>query len=127
MITLTYGLKKPESGDKGATLWTALQDDIAHIDAHTHNGTDSPKLSVQNLNVTTQAISHLNWAANGPAGHYRQTVTMPAGFTYDNFIIDFRKTTTGEKIYPTVEKVTSTTYFIYTIDNTLDVTAVYGV
>jgi len=127
MQTLSYGYKLPESGDKGSTLWSALEDNITRLNGHTHNGTDSPLLPVQSFILTKQSIDHANWASysGAPTGHVRQLVTMPAGFTFDDFCIDVRDTS-GKKCYPTIEKNDNTSYYIYSIDSTLDLVAVYG-
>lgn len=127
MQTLSYGYKLPQSGDKGAPLWTALEANITRLNGHTHNGTDSARLPVQNFDTTSQAISSASWSNAGlPTGHYKQTVTIPAGFTFDAFLISFRDED-GDIIYPEVVRLSNTTYEIYTIDNTQDYTAVYGV
>lgn len=125
MDTLTYGLKRPETGDAGTSLFTALEDNITQIDAHTHNGTDSPLLPAQSIEAVAQTISSASWVASGATGHYRQTVTMPAGFDFDEVQIGFR-TTAGIVIMPTVEKVNDTSYRVYTTDNTINFIAVYG-
>lgn len=126
MQTLVYGLKKPESGDAGDTLFTALEDNITQLDAHTHDGVTSPPLPAQSIASTVQTISSGSWASyGGPTGFYRQSVTVPAGFDFDEVNISFR-TTAGAIIYPTVEKITDTTYYVYTTDNTINFVAVYG-
>lgn len=126
MLTLTYGYKKPEAGDRGATLYQALEDNIQRVNDHNHDGLNSPLLNPQNFVGTPQTILAANWATyGGPIGHYRQTVTMAPGFLFDTTKIGFR-TTGGAYIYPTVERVASTTYNVYTIDNTQDMIALYG-
>lgn len=127
MLTLSYGYKLPQSGDKGATLWQALEDNITRLNGHTHDGVNSSKLLVQNFQSTKQTILAANWvlSVTNP-GHYSQTVTIPAGFTYDDFVIDFRDAS-NRKIYPGVTKLSNTTFTIFTIDNTQAFTAVYGV
>jgi hypothetical protein len=72
-----------------------------------------------------QNILSANWVATTPTGFYRQLVTIPAGFDFDLVYISFRLTT-GEYINPTVERVSDTTYYVYTIDNTLDFVSVLG-
>jgi hypothetical protein len=125
MQTLTYGLKLPETGDQGISLFEALEDNITQLDGHTHDGVDSPNLSPQAMPGVTQTISSASWVASGAAGHYRQQVTVPAGFDFDTVTIGFR-TTAGAIIYPTVEKVSDTQYYVYTSDNTINFLAVYG-
>lgn len=125
MQTLTYGLKLPETGDQGTTLFTALEDNISQLDAHDHDGVNSPLLTPQSMPGIEQEILAASWVAHGPTGHYRQQVTVPAGFDFDTVSISFR-TDAGAIIYPTVEKVSATQYYVYTIDNTIDFNAVYG-
>lgn len=125
MITLTYGQKIPEAGDRGVPLFQALEDNFTRSDGHTHDGIDSPVLSPTNFVGTPQNILSAAWVASGPVGHYRQLVTMPVGFLFDTVKIGFR-TSGGAYVYPTVERVTATTYYVYTIDNTQGYVAVYG-
>lgn len=126
MHTLTYGRQVPDSGDRGNTLFTALEDNIIADDAHNHDGVNSPALTAQSLIGITDTILAASWTTyGGPIGHYRQLVTMHTGFLFDNTKIGFR-TTAGAYIYPTVERVTNLTYYVYTTDNTIDFKAVYG-
>jgi hypothetical protein len=122
--TLSYGFKKPQDGDRGSTFFDDLEADIQQLNDHTHNGTNSSLLSIQAITVTTQAISSASWAAQG-GGTYKQTVTLPGTLTYDAIGMEFRITSSKHVIYPTIEKVSSTTYDIYTNDNSIGVTAIY--
>lgn len=125
MLTLTYGLKIPQTSDSSSAIFDAIEDDITQIDGHTHNGSDSPALTAQSIVGVTQTISSASWSASGATGHYRQQVTLPAGFSFDTVQISFR-TTAGAYISPTVEKVSATQYYVYTTNNTIDFAAVYG-
>lgn len=126
MITLTYGYKRPETGDRGAPLWQALEDNITRLDGHNHDGVNSPLLTAQSFVGVQQTLLAANWATyGGPIGHYRQLVTMAPGFLFDSTKIGFR-TTAGHYIYPTVERASSITYNVYSTDNTIDYIAVYG-
>lgn len=126
MITLTYGTKIPETGDRGAPLFDALEENFTKFDSHNHDGVNSPLLTAQAFVGVVETILAAGWATyGGPIGHYRQLVTMAPGFLFDTTKIGFR-TTTGQYIYPTVERVTSTTYYVYSTDNTVDFVAVYG-
>jgi hypothetical protein len=125
MTTLTYGLKRPSTGDSGSTLFAALEDNITQLDGHTHDGVDSPALPAQSITGVTQTISSASWVASGATGHYRQQVTVPAGFDFDLVQISFR-TSAGAYIHPTVEKVSDTQYYVYTTNNAIDFIACYG-
>lgn len=123
--TLSYGYKIPASGESGTAVFTILEDDITRLNSHSHNGTDSALLSRTAIVGTSQTISSSSWSANGATGHYRQAVTLPAGFSYDTVTISFR-TTAGDVIIPTVEKISATQYYVYTIDSTINFIALYG-
>lgn len=125
MQTLSYGYKLPETSDTGTIVFPALEDDIQQLNDHDHNGTNSAQLPAQSILGIPQNILAINWVANGPIGHYRQLITIPAGFDIDTVNIGFR-TSAGAFVYPTVEKQSDTTYYVYTIDNTLGFVAVYG-
>lgn len=126
MITLSYGYLLPESGDKGSALWTALEGNIQQMNDHAHDGTDSAQIPGSNILSATTDIDHSDWAAySGPIGHYRQLVTMAAGYVFDANNISIR-TSDGKYVYPTIEKNDSTSFYIYSTDNTLDLVAVYG-
>jgi hypothetical protein len=125
MVTLTYGLKRPSTNDSGATLFQALEDNITQLDGHTHDGVDSPALPAQSIVGVTQTISSASWVASGATGHYRQSVTLPAGFSYNTVTLSFRLTS-GHVIYPTVEKISATQFYVYSSDNTIDFVLVAG-
>ncbi len=125
MTTLTYGYKLPATGDSGATLFTALEDNITRLDGHTHDGTNSAPLPPQSIIGVTQTIALASWVASGATGHYRQAVTVPAGFDFDTVQISFR-TTAGAYIHPTVERISDTQYYVYSSNNTIDFIAEYG-
>lgn len=128
--TLSYGFEKPATGDKGSVFFPALEDDIQQMNDHTHNGTNSSKLSAAATSAVTQAILSASWGASIGGGLYRQTITVPASLTansgtYDDHMVQFRNTANGRILFLQTQKVTSTTYYLYINDNTIDVTAVY--
>jgi hypothetical protein len=125
MQTLSYGYKLPENGDKGTPLWQALEFDISRLNGHNHDGSNSAPLTAQSIVGISQNISAAGWGAYGPTGHYRQLVTMLPGFDFDKVFISFR-TAAGVYVTPTVEKFSATEFYIYSIDNTLNLVAVYG-
>lgn len=125
-VTLTYGQKVPAAGDRGVPLFQDIEDNFTRTDGHNHDGVNSPLLTSQSFAGIPQTILAASWATyGGPIGHYRQTVTMQTGFLFDSTKITFR-TSTGAYIYPTVERVTNLTYFVYSTDNTIDFIALYG-
>lgn len=125
MQTLSYGYKKPENGDKGQPLFDDLAANIQRVNDHNHDGVNSPPLTAQSLQGIQNTILAANWVAFGPTGHYRQLVTMHPGFNFDTCFLSFRLST-GEYIYPTVEKFSATQYYVYTTDNTQGFVVTHG-
>jgi hypothetical protein len=128
--TLSYGFEKPVTGDKGSVFFPALENDIQKLNDHTHNGTNSAKLTAAASASVTQAISAASWSHLG-AGTYRQTVTIPVSLTgnggvYESFSMQFLNAANGRQLHLSREKVTSTTYYLFINDNAIDVTAVYS-
>lgn len=128
MQTLTYGLKLPENGDKGSIWFPALEDDITQLDGHSHNGTDSAKLTTASINNTTQSILAVNWVAVGDGtGRYYQNITLPAALSYDTINISFKTTAaTVDPLLLDVEKITASSYKVFINDNSLSLTAIYS-
>lgn len=124
MITLTYGYKKPEDNDKGTVVFPAMEDNIDRLDGHNHDGTNSAILNINSLTGIIQTLLSASWTLV-VSGTYRQQVTMPAGLDYDNVNISFRLNN-GDYVFPTVEKISTTQYYVYTNDNTQTYKAFYG-
>lgn len=124
MLTLTYGFKKPQNGDKGSVFWDALALNCQLVNDHTHDGTNSAKLTAFATTAYTQPLAG-PWVlvANGV---YRQLVTVASGHLVDDYNISFRDTTSGYAYLLSYEKVSSTTFYVYINDNSVSVTAVYS-
>ncbi len=127
--TLTYGYVKPATGDKGSTFWAQLEADIQQLNDHAHNGSNSAKLTAASAVATVQSISSASWVDQGD-GVYRQLVTLPAALTnvsgtYDDYAITMRNAANGRPLLLSLEKVSTTTYYVYINDNTLDLKALY--
>ncbi len=123
--TLSYGRVKPANGDSGATFWDQLAANIILDDGHTHNGSDSAPLTSLSITPTSAAITAAGWSATS-GGRYRQSITTPPGITFDNYGVELRDAS-GVKMNLGIEKISATTYYLYTIDNTLTLTAIYTV
>lgn len=121
--SLSYGYLKPQTGDQGTTLFTDLAANIQRLNDHSHNGTDSTLLTAASVTAITQTISSGSWSATSN-GNYRQLVTLPGSLTYNAISITI-KDSSGDIVFPTIEKVSSTTYYVYTNDNSQSWTAVY--
>lgn len=120
MQTLSFGYLNPDSGDPGSLFFPALNADIVQLNAHNHDGVNSAIISSFNVQGAQVVGAAVNWVLFA-AGIYRQIITCPANFTYDNTDKEFRLNATGHLIYPTVEKISSTTFYVYLNDNTQDV------
>jgi hypothetical protein len=122
MQTLTYGFKKPQTRDTGSTLFAALEENIQQLNDHTHNGVNSSKLTAAAVVASTQAVPFASWVATSQ-GNYRQLITL-SGLLYDEITISMRNSS-GHLVYAQVEKVSATSYYVYTNDNATAFTAVY--
>jgi len=130
--TLSYGYKLPVTGEKGATFFPALEDNITRVNSHTHDGANSPLISPSAFSTTAvlanfkSTIAAGSWAAvSGHTGLYKQTVNVPAAVTEVNNYTVYVYTSTGARLNLTIERVSATSYDIYINDNTLTLTAVY--
>ena len=120
MTTLSMGYQKPANNDTGDIFFTAMAANIQALNDHTHDNVTS-----KFLNSTSQNILSANWAAAPIGGGvYRQLMTVPTGYSFDQCEIWFRLST-GQNVYPSVERVSASTYYIYVNDNTLAITAFY--
>lgn len=124
MNILTYGVKQPQTGDKGSVFFPALEDDLAYLDAHTHDGVQGAPIPATNIQAVTQSVLAASWVSVS-GGFYRQLLTVANGKNYDDVDITFRLTSTGEPVFLRTEKVSSTTYYVYINDSTLTLTAHY--
>lgn len=124
MLTLTYGFKKPQTSDKGPVVFPAMEGNIQQLNDHNHDGANSAQLAGNAISAASQTILSGSWVSIAD-GQYRQLVTCLAGYNFDTITINFRNPN-GDYIYPTIERVSATQYYVYTNDNTINYTAVYG-
>lgn len=121
--TLSHGVYKPATPDTGDVWFPAMANNMQILNDHTHNGVDSSLM----IGLFTQSILSANWGA-AVNGTYTQTITLPIVNTvqllYDSLQIEFRLST-GEIIYPSITRVSSTSYSVSTNDNTQTYTAFY--
>ena len=120
MQILSKGYEKPINPDTGDVWFPAMERNIQRMNDHTHNGTDGAFIA-----VTIQDILAANWGADLGGGTYRQLITLPSGIQFDSTRLEFRLST-GQVVYPTVERVSGTTYHVFTNDNALSYKAIYG-
>lgn len=125
MLTLTYGYKKPEAQDLGTVVFPAMEENLQRLNDHTHNGVNSAPLTAVSVVPTFQSVLSAAWVlvANGI---YKQTVTMPTGLVFENTSKEYRILLgAGVIYYPTIVRLSTTSYEIYINDNTLAVTVAY--
>lgn len=124
METLSNGYKKPDTGDRGNVFFPALEDNIQRLNDHTHNGSDSNKLTAESFLATVDNTSLVpaNWTVQ-PSGLYRAAVTMPGSLLFDTTTIQLR--TNNKALYADIEKVTTNTFYVYVNDSTLTVSVLY--
>lgn len=118
MLTLTYGFKKPQTGDRGPTVFPAMEENIQKLNDHTHDGLNSSLLSSASIAAVTQTLLAGSWVSQGN-GLYKQTVTLPGALTYSATNISFEHGTTGDLLYLTVNKVSSSQYDVFINDNSI--------
>lgn len=125
--TLSNGYKTFSNGERGSVFYPGMNDNFTLMNSHTHDGSDGELIDCKYLTKTTETISSGSWSAvSGHTGTYRQLVTLPSGFTWDSVEMKFTLSTLGHVIYPSIEKASATTYYIYFNDNTLDLKVTYG-
>ena len=126
--TLTYGRKLPLDGER--THWESQEYNIQRDDAHTHDGSDSAPIPVKNLTHGSSTLALADWAAvAGQAGTYKQTVTVPSGYTEGSFTKTCfinSGSEAGSIFYPTIVNLSASTFDVYINDNTVDVKIVYA-
>lgn len=125
MLTLSYGFKKPQTGDQGAVWFPALELNFQKLNDHTHDGSNSAKLTPLSSVVATGSAPSGSWVLVA-AGTYRQLVTTPAGILFDECVISTRDATTKHYYFLQIEKVSANTFYVYINDNSKSATVVYS-
>lgn len=111
--TLSYGYEKPTNPTTGDVFWLALERNIQKLNDHNHDGTTGAPIA-----AVTAAVSAAAWGSDLGNGKWRQTITLPGSRTFDATRIEVRRST-GEMAYPTIEKIDSTSFYLYTNDDSL--------
>ena len=126
MYLTKYGYAVPEAGDESSTEWQPdLSNNIKRYSDHRHDGVDSAKISFASIQKVTSVVYQASWSAYGN-GEFKAVVNMPSGYSFDNTNIIFTIVTPGHigedtRIFPTIHKITNTSFEIYSNDNTIDV------
>lgn len=127
MQTLSYGFLKPQTGDKGSVFFPALEANVQQLNDHTHNGTNSAKLTASSVTVVADTAAAIDWAAvSGQPGTFSQVVAMPAGMAFDDYNIAFRNAADGAHLYLSYIKASATTFTVFINDSSIDLDILYG-
>ncbi len=125
MDTLSYGYQRPADGDKASVWMPALQANVTKVNDHNHDGSNSAALSAAAIGKYTSSLVAASWILDAQNRYY-QDVTVPVGITeINNFIPNFYITSTGERVYPSMIRLTATTYKVYCNDNSIALTVKY--
>lgn len=124
MQTLSYGIQKPQTGDKGSVFFPALEDNLDQQNDHDHDGVDSAKIPSSSVTAVTLSVSSAGWLASGTG--YRQLLTCPGTMVYTDKMIIFRNQAAGKQVFfLCTEEVSSNTFYVYCNDNTVSLTAYF--
>lgn len=119
---IDYGFILPNTGDKGSVWFPALEHNITQLSTHTHDGTNSAKITSTNIVCVTQAVAAADWVADG-GGTFVQEKTLPNDANYADVYIMLKKSN-GEQLFLDVKLGTSAKkYKVYSNDSSLDATA----
>lgn len=116
MLTLGYGLKRPEDGDTGEAFFPALETNIQ---------------AQYDVLANTTSILAAAWGSDLGGGTYKQTITLPTAITSHSLFFDHLtlkvRDANGEVCHPRIDRQSTTTYDIYTNDNTAAFTVSHSV
>jgi hypothetical protein len=119
----TYGFLIPDPGDESSTRWMPDQRwNWGRVDLHDHDGVNSKKVAIPSFVKVSQSYTAAGWVLIAD-GIYRQEVTFPVGYLYDNTII-YHQITNGtyadHKWEPRTVKIgIGGSYWVYCNDNTV--------
>lgn len=119
IVILSKGYKKPSAPTFGDLWFPAMEDNIQLMNDHTHDGSDG-----QFLAKSTSTVLAANWGADLGGGSYRQLIALPDNRQFDTSKLEVRRST-GQVVYPTIERVSATTFYIYTNDNSIAYSILY--
>jgi len=119
MIILSNGYRKPEVGDFGDVWFPALEDNIERVNAHTHNGSDSPLIPSSSITGVVQQITAAEFVPNTgtfTAGRAFKTTLVVAGGSVSvaTKAVIIRDNVTRNPIYMEYEQVSNTQIDIFT-------------
>ena len=137
MLTLSYGVKKPETNDRGSVFFPALEGNAQIQNDHFHNGSDSAFIVPASITKYTSDITTGNWSSDG-GGNYSYQFTVPSGITgatapyndvfYYNIIckINTAGSTYGDIVALDIEYVDADEIIVRTNDNSVAIKVFYS-
>ena len=125
MLTLSYTFEKPVTGDKGSVFFPALERNIQKLNDHTHNGSNSSKLTSVAVVAPSSSVAAASWGVDLGDGQYRQSITVPSGVVFYEQGMQCYNSDTGEICYLKIVKITTTTFYVYVNDNSLNLKIIY--
>jgi hypothetical protein len=126
MITLSNGVKQPESGEKGAPVFSALNSNAQILNDHTHDGTDSELIDSIHIEKHATTLPTASWVSG--ARGFSQTVTCPGSVTLDKVALRFRVKSGSlqhQFVHPTVEPTSLTSFVVIVNDSSLELECLF--
>jgi hypothetical protein len=114
MIILSNGYQLPETGDFGSIWFPAIESNIQRLNDHTHNGSDSNKLSSSSIDAVTQTVLAASFAPTANPNEFSASVTIPGAVLVDATNISLRDPTTKREIFAEIEKTSISQFNIIT-------------
>lgn len=120
--TLTH-LIRPDRGDKGDPVFTALETNINRLDVHEHTGTTGQGVKIDSYILQRDNVVNVDatgWVAEGDL--FKKAVNFPAGFTagnnseFGNAVIQFffdGGNFDGEQCSPKTVRLSDTSFEIH--------------
>jgi hypothetical protein len=102
-ITLSYGYKKPQTGDKGSSWFPDLEHDIQQLNDHTHNGVTSAKIPTTNISPVKYVLSG-SWTEDLPNQRWYKELDL-IDVNYSDVVI-IVKNSVGDQLLLDVKPVT---------------------
>jgi hypothetical protein len=119
MDILSYGYKKPESGDTGSVWYPALEDDIQQLNDHAHNGVNSAPIEGGHIVASSITLAAIDWVNVVADVEWRQVCTLTAPYTYSGTVKEIRlNAASKDLVHPKLEFIDETSFYVYTNDPT---------
>lgn len=127
-IELSYGYKKPQTGDKGSTFFPELEANIQQLNDHAHNGSNSAQIPSTNIlcvkvSLSDPVLGQPAWTFESPGKFYKE-IEIPNNADYANVFI-MVKNDAEEQMFLDIKPVSGNTkkFKVYSNDSGLSATA----